>query len=113
MKHLNELQNQINNLTEILGDLRDETPLEITQNAKNKIKERYTSNVTLSGVEVYKDSNVILLSKQCFKNWLYYAGLEYDITDIKMIELDGTVILDVLNSSSSRLSDLFNLLIDA
>ena len=107
--NLDDLNDFINGI-----DVEPFTPLQ-----KANIKKRYGNNLNMSGVGIYVDPNfekdyLAFESESTYKNWQYYAGLEYiskdDISVI--IKFNGDFLCLIDRYSCDRIEEIFDTISD-
>lgn len=106
---VDNMKTLVEDLTEVDGDT-DVFPdsVKLNDDQKSALRSSYP-NLNVHGVEYNLTHEMILMSKNCFNNWQYYAGLEYDMKDESIaFYVDGDlIVLDVCNSDSERLTRIF------
>lgn len=60
-----------------LSNVLDDGTKELSAAQRKMLRERFTQNLYATHDVEYTEYALIIKSERCYKNWLYYAGLEY------------------------------------
>ncbi len=101
-------------IAEILNkvfDIEDSEPKELTKEQKSILEKRFTHNIRTFGVMLDKENDLLIFTnKNAYKNWLYYAGLEYIEEVPSQLVKDGEFILFYSRYDHDRIETIIDLL---